>query len=97
MYKQDRLNFETQTESSEHAAVSKQWESAMTGVIETTSNGAGEFAQLQVTSPKVQPVKFYVDHCLLFQRSTKSLARQGWHHDHMQIVQLNTWDLTVIN
>ena len=51
----------------------------MTGVIETTSNGAGEFARLQVTPPKVQPVKFYVDHCLLFQRSTKSLARQGWH------------------
>lgn len=96
LYKKDRLNFETQTESSEYAAVLKQWESAMAGVVETTSNGAGEFARLQVTSAKVQPLKFYADHCLLFQRSTKSLARQGWHHDHMQIAQLDTRDLTVI-
>ena len=63
LYKKDRLSFETQTESSEYAAVVKQWESAMDGVVETTSNGAGEFARLQVTSAKVQPVKFYVDHC----------------------------------
>ena len=44
--KKARLNFETQAESSEYAtaAVLKQWESAMAGVIKTTSNGAGEFA-----------------------------------------------------
>ena len=43
LHKKDRLNFETQAESSEYAAVLKQWESAMAGVVETTSNGAGEF------------------------------------------------------
>ena len=96
LYKKDRLNFVTQAESSEYAAVYRQWESAMAGVVETTSNGAGEFARLQVRSAKVQPLKLYADHCLLFQRSTKSLARQGWHHDHMQIAQLDTRDLTVI-
>ena len=56
LYLKDRLNFESQTEYSEYAAPFKQWEAAMGSVIETTANGAGEFARLQVTSPKVHLV-----------------------------------------